>query len=247
MPILSRTTADKINQIANKNRQFQTELETAVSELGRLQKATITGDTDTETLISAQNRVNVLTQTIEAFNRQLAELEAALIVQKASDRKKEIFSKIKLLDGEAEKLGSRFIGYYTDLPNLSFIRFEEMSFMLEKIQVLKFEFSQFIFELLPDVNKLKRQELPELQAKLDDLIAELQSNDCKLSVLRSDKLFSEREYPFDDEYAFKLPYTVMSDWIWNSIRSAKARAEKYGRLSAEVTEKKTGLLSQIFS
>jgi phosphate uptake regulator len=144
-------------------------------------------------------------------------------------RRKEIFSNIKLIDDEAEKVGSRFIELYSDVENLSYSRFAEMSLLLARKDDLKADFSRHIVALIPDVNKLKRHILPEIQSELDNLIVELQK-DCKLSVLRSDKLFTDREYSFDDTQAFKLPENDMDGWIFLSIRSIRRREREKQRM-----------------
>jgi hypothetical protein len=241
MPIKSRTIEEKIKELASRKAQFESELVTANFELKTLQTAIIKGNADTDLLVAAQIKVNTIQQTITAFDSQLAALDADLISQKKLETKKEILSKIQVLDDEAETVISRFLEYYTDLPNLNFIRFEEMAFMLEKIQVLKSEFGSHIFALVPNVNKLKRLDLPELESELNNLLAELKANGCKMSVLRSYKLFSERVYPTDDEHAFRLPDALMSKWIWDSIRTAKERADEHGRYSPpDLPEKKRG-------
>ncbi len=248
MPSKYRLIEEKIKELVSRKLQFENELKEAALSLERVQNAVVKGTADTDALVAAQTRVNAIGQTISVFDSQLHALENDLLVQRQLDAKKDIISKIKVLDTEAETIISLFLEFYTDLPNLNFIRFEEMGFMLEKIQSLKSAFAAHVNELIPNVNRLKRQNLPELENDLDSLITELEVNGCKLSALRATGLFFKYEYATDDDFAFTLPDTPLADWIWLSIRTAKDRADRYGRLSEpDLTEKKTGFFQQIFN
>jgi hypothetical protein len=219
MPVKSRTIQEKITELASRRAQFENELVTASLELERLQSAIVKQTTDTDSVVVAQTKVNVIQQTITAFDLQLAALETDLIAQKSLETKKEIFSKIKVLDDEAEKVGSRFIELYSAIKLLSYIRFVEMAGIIASIEQLKSEFARYIVQLIPDVNQLKRNVLPELENELNDLLAELQKNDCKLSVLRASGLPLRFEYVTDAEHAFRLPENDLKDLIWLSIRT----------------------------
>jgi hypothetical protein len=216
---------EKIKEFASRRAQFESELVTANMELERLQSAIVKGTADTDSLVAAQTRVNAVSQTITAFDSQLAALETDLIYQKSLETKKEIFSKIKVLDDDAEKAGSRFIEFYSDTKNLSYARFAEMASLIAGIADLKADFGRYVTSLIPDVNKLKSYDLPEVQTELDNLISELQ-NTCKLSVLRSDVGFSVFGYPTDSNSAFRLPDVPLSDWIWLSIRRIREREQE---------------------
>jgi F0F1-type ATP synthase membrane subunit b/b' len=241
MPARHRVIEDKIKEIVARKAQFENELKEAGSELERLQNAVVKGTADTDSLVAAQIKVNTIEQTISRFDLQLHALDADLISQKELDRRKEIFSKIKILDDEAEKAGRRFIELYSAIKLLSYARFVEMGLLVANIEKLKSEFGQHISALIPDVNKLKRLDLPELQNELDTLIADLQKNDCKLSVLRASGLFSSREYVTDDDHAFRLPENDLSGWIWLSIRAVREYEQQQNFADAE----KTGMFQRI--
>ncbi len=241
MPIKSRMIDEKIKELASRKAQFESELVTASLELERLQSAVVKGTADTDSLVAAQTRVNAMSQTISAFDSQLAALDADLISQKKLETKKEVFSKIKVLDDDAEKAGRHFIKLYSDTENLSYARFGEMASLVARIADLKADFGRCVNLLIPNVDKLKSRHSPELETELDNLIAELQ-NICKLSVLRSDTGFSARSYPTDSDSAFRLPNVPLSDWIWTSIRRIREREQE--KLT---TEKKTGFFQQMFN
>lgn len=243
MPIKSRMIEEKINELSNRKLQLQTELETARIELKTAENAIIKGVSDTDALVSIQTRINVIEQTLIRFDSNIAALEAELIAQKNLERKREIFKKIKPLDDEAEKAGNRFIELYTDIENLSYARFAEMSSLITRIADLKAEFGRHIQTLIPEVNSLKSRHLPELEMQSNRLIAELE-NICKLRVLRSGQTFSHFQYVTDDDYIFRLPESDLSDWIWSSIRVIRKREQLKQRDLPEI--EKTGFLSKIF-
>jgi DNA repair exonuclease SbcCD ATPase subunit len=224
---------EKLKEVSDRKRQFEDELKTAALDLETLQKAVIKGTASTDALVAAQTRVNAISQTISAFDSQLAALDADLIAQKKLETKKEIFSKIKVLDDDAEKAGRHFIELYSDTENLSYARFAEMASLAAGIADLKADFGRFVGSLVPNVDKLKSRDLPEVQTELDNLIGELQ-NICELRVLRSDS-FSNRSYPTDSDSAFRLPAVPLSDWIWTSIRRIREREQE-----KPTPEKKTG-------
>ncbi len=234
MPIKSRMIEEKIKELASRKAQFENELESANLELERLQSAIVKGTADTDTLVAAQTKVNVIQQTIAAFESQFHALDADLVAQKNLEMKKEVFSKIKILDDDAEKAGRHFIKLYSDTESLSYARFAEMASICARIADLKADFGRCVNSLIPNVDKLKSRHSPELETELNDLISELQ-NTCKLSVLRSDVGFSARSYPTDSDSAFRLPNVPLSDWIWTSIRRIREREQE--KLT---TEKKTG-------
>jgi hypothetical protein len=242
MPVKSRMIEEKINEILSRKTQFESELKEAGSELERLQNAVVKGTADTDSLVAVQIKVNTIEQTISRFDSQLHALGADLIVQRDLEKRKEIFSKIKLLDDEAEQNGIRFTGLYTDIESLSYVRFVEMSALLAKIAGLRAEFGRYVAALIPNVYKLKSRDMPELRSELDNLIAELQ-NTCRLSVLRSDGLFDDRAYVTDDGYAFRLPENDLGEWIWLSIRVIREREQQKQR-GLPVTEK-AGFFSKV--
>jgi hypothetical protein len=225
MPIKSRMIEEKIKEVSDRKRQFEDELKTAALDLETLQKQVIKGTANTDALVTAQIKVNTIEQTIKAFDLQLHTLEADLISQKKLETKREIFSKIKLLDDDAEKAGRHFIKLYSDTENLSYARFAEMSSLAAGIADLKADFGRYVDLLVPGAYKLKSLDLPEVRAELDNLIGELQ-NICELSVLRSDSGFSARSYATDSDSAFRLPAAPLSDWIWLSIRRIREREQE---------------------
>ncbi len=237
MPSRSRTIQEKITELASRKAQFESELESANLELERLQIATVKGTANTDALVTAQIKVNTIEQTIKAFDLQLAALDADLIAQKNLETKKEIFSKIKVLDEDAEKAGRRFIELFSDVEKLSYLRFVEMFLLCATIADLKFQFGTHVNSLIPDSYKLKHRNLPEVQSELDAVIAELE-NTCKLSVLRSDVGFSDRSYATDSDSAFRLPDNDLGRLIWQSIRAFGEHHQGKARLS--IPEKKTG-------
>ncbi len=225
MPSRSRIIDEKIKQIVSRKAQFENELKEAGLELERLQKAVVKGTVSTDALVAAQIKLNTIEQTISAFNSQIQTLETDLISQKKLETKKEIFSKIKVLDDDAEKAGRHFIKLYSDTENLSYARFAEMSSLAAGIADLKADFGRYVDLLVPGAYKLKSLDLPEVRAELDNLIGELQ-NICELSVLRSDSGFSARSYATDSDSAFRLPAVPLSDWIWLSIRRIREREQE---------------------
>ncbi len=237
MPSRSRMIDEKIKQIVSRKAQFENELKEAGLELERLQNAAVKRTTDTDSITAAHTKVNAIQQTISAFDLQIAALDADLISQKKLETKKEIFSKIKLLDDDAEKAGKRLIELFPDIENLSYSRCVEMFSLRATIADLKFEFGSHISALLPDVNKLKSRDLPEVQSELDAVIAELE-NTCKLAVLRSDVGLSDRSYATDDQHAFRLPDNDLGSLVWLLIRTFGEREQEKARLS--MPEKKTG-------
>jgi hypothetical protein len=241
MPIKSRMIEEKLNEVSDRKRQFEDELQTAALDLETLQKQVIKGTANTDALVTAQIKLNTIEQTIKAFDLQLAALDADLIAQKNLETKKEIFLKIKVLDDDAERAGKRFAELFPDIENLSYSRCVEMFSLRATIADLKFEFGSHIFALLPDVNKLKSRDLPELQSELDAVIAELE-NTCKLAVLRSDVGLSDRSYATDDQHAFRLPDNDLGGLVWSLIRTFGEREQEKARLS--IPEKKTGFWSR---
>jgi hypothetical protein len=235
---------EKFKELSDRKAQFEDELKTAALELEATQKAVIKGTANTDALVAAQIKVNTIEQTIRAFDLQLHTLETDLISQKALETRKEIFSKIKFLDDDAERAGKHFIKLYSDTENLSYARFAEMSSVAAEIADLKFQFVTHVNSLIPDASKLKHRNLPEVQTELDNLIGELQDS-CSLGVLRSDCGFCERIYVTDSDSAYRLPSVPLSDWIWTSIRRIREREREKDRLS--MPEKKTGFFSQIFN
>ncbi len=244
MPIKSRMIEEKLKEVSDRKRQFEDELKTAALELETLQKAVIKGNADTNALVTAQIKVNTIEQTISAFDSQIHALDADLISQKSLETKKEIFSKIKVLDDDAEKDGRHFIKLYSDTENLSYARFAEMASLAARIADLKFQFATHVNSLIPDAPKLKHRNLPDIETELNSLIAELQ-NTCELGVLRSDCGFSERDYATDSDSAYRLPTVPLSDWIWLSIRRIREREREKDRLL--MPEKKTGFFQQMFN
>jgi predicted nucleic acid-binding Zn-ribbon protein len=242
MPVKSRMIEEKRNEIANRKSNFESELEAVRLELQTAQSGVVKGTTDIDSLISIQTRVNVVEQTITALGSQIDALEADLVAQKGLETKREIFSKIKVLDDTAEKAGSRFIELYTDIESVSYARFVEMSALLARIADLKSEFGRYVVTLIPNVNKLKSRDMPELRSELDNLITELK-NTCRLSVLRSDRLFSDRAFVTDDDHAFRLPENDLGKWIWLSIRVIREREQQKQR-GLPVTEK-AGFFSKV--
>jgi predicted nucleic acid-binding Zn-ribbon protein len=232
---------EKLKEVSDRKSQFEDELKTAALELETLQKAVIKGTANTDALVTAQVKVNTIEQTIRAFDLQLHTLETDLIAQKNLETKKEIFSKIKVLDDDAEKAGRHFIKLYSDTENLSYARFAEMASLAARIADLKADFGRFVNSLIPNVDKLKHRDLPDIETELSSLIAELQ-NSCKLGVLRSDSGFSERDYATDSDSAFRLPDVPLSDWIWLSIRRVRERERE-----KSTTEKKTGFFQKMFN
>ncbi len=226
MPIKSRMIEEKIKEAVNRKTQFENELKEAGSALERLQNAVVKGTADTDSLVAAQIKVNTIEQTISVVDSRLAALDADLIVHRNLEKKREILSKIKLLDDEAEKAGRRFIELYATPEELKLGCFSEMARIIASIEGLKFEFARYVAELIPGVNSLKSRHSPELENELNNLIAELQSNHCKLSVLRASGLSLQRKYVTDDDYAFSLPENAVSGWIWLSIRVVKEREQK---------------------
>jgi chaperonin cofactor prefoldin len=217
---------EKIKEAVNRKTQFENELKEAGSALERLQNAVVKGTADTDSLVAAQIKVNTIEQTISVVDSRLAALDADLIVHRNLEKKREILSKIKLLDDEAEKAGRRFIELYATPEELKLGCFSEMARIIASIEGLKFEFARYVAELIPGVNSLKSRHSPELENELNNLIAELQSNHCKLSVLRASGLSLQRKYVTDDDYAFSLPENAVSGWIWLSIRVVKEREQK---------------------
>ncbi len=226
MPIKSRMIEEKIKETVNRKTQFENELKEARSALERLQNAVVKGTADTDSLVAAQIKVNTIEQTISVVDSRLAALDADLIVYKNLEKKREILSKIKLLDDEAEKAGRRFIELYATPEELKLGCFSEMARIIASIEGLKFEFARYVAELIPGVNSLKSRHSPELENELNTLIADLKSNHCKLSVLRASGLSLQRKYVTDDDYAFSLPENAVSGWIWLSIRVVKEREQK---------------------
>jgi hypothetical protein len=226
MPIKSRMIEEKIKETVARKAQFENELKEAGLALERLQNAVVKGTADTETLVAAQIKVNTIEQTISVVDSRLAALDADLTVHRNLEKKREILSKIKLLDDEAEKAGRRFIELYATPEELKLGCFSEMARIIASIEGFKFEFARYVAELIPGVNSLKSQVLPELENELNTLIADLKSNHCKLSVLRASGLSLQRKYVTDDDYAFSLPENAVSGWIWLSIRVVKEREQK---------------------
>ncbi len=222
MPIKSRMIEEKLKEVSDRKMQFEDELKTAALELEATQKAVIKGTANTDALVTAQIKVNTIEQTIKAFDLQLHTLETDLISQKKLEMKKEIFSKIKVLDDDAEKAGKHFVKLYSDTENLSYARFAEMASLAAGIADLKADFGNHVSSLIPNVDKLKSRHSPELETELNILIDELQ-NICSLRVLRSDCGFSERDYATDSDSAYRLPTVPLSDWIWTSIRRIRDR------------------------
>jgi DNA anti-recombination protein RmuC len=243
MPAKYRLIEEKIKEILSRKTQFESELKEAGSELERLQNAVVKGTADTDSLVAVQIKVNAIEQTVRTFNLQLQALDADLIVHRQLEKKKEIFSKIKALDDQAEKAGNRFIELYSDVEQLNYARFAEMGLLVASIEKLKFEFGQHIGNLIPNVNKLKSRNLPELENELHNLIVELKANHCKLSVLRASGLFSSREYITDDDHAFRFVENDLNGWIWLSIRAVREREQQRNFAGAE----KTGILGRILS
>jgi hypothetical protein len=244
MPSRIRIIDEKIKQIVSRKAQFENELKEAGLELERLQIAIVKGTADSDSLVAPTIKVNTIEQTIKAFDLQLAALDADLIAQKKLETKKEIFLKIKVLDDDAERAGKRLIELFPDIENLSYSRCVEMFSLRATIADLKFEFGSHIFALLPDVNKLKSRDLPELQSELDAVIAELE-NTCKLAVLRSDVGLSDRSYATDDQHAFRLPDNDLGSLVWLLIRTFGEREQEKARLS--IPEKKTSFFRQMFN
>jgi hypothetical protein len=226
MPIKSRMIEEKIKETVARKAQFENELKEAGLALERLQNAVVKGTADTETLVAAQIKVNTIEQTISVVDSRLAALDADLTVHRNLEKKREILSKIKLLDDEAEKAGRRFIELYATPEELKLGCFSEMARIIASIEGLKFEFARYVAELIPGVNSLKSRHLPELENELNNLIDDLKSNHCKLSVLRASGLSLQRKYVTDDDYEFPLPENAVSGWIWLSIRVAKEREQK---------------------
>jgi hypothetical protein len=222
---------EKIKETVNRKTQFENELKEARSALERLQNAVVKGTADTDSLVAAQSRVTAIAQTIGTFDSKLAALDADLTVHRNLEKKREILSKIKLLDDEAEKAGRRFIELFATPEELKLGCFSEMARIIASIEGLKFEFARYVAELIPGVNSLKSRHLPELENELNNLIADLKSNHCQLSFLRASGLSLQRKYVTDDDSAFPLPENPVSDWIWLSIRVAKEREEKRANLN----------------
>jgi hypothetical protein len=244
MPIKSRMLEEKLKEVSDRKRQFEDELKTAALDLETLQKQVIKGTADSDSLVAPTIKVNTIEQTIKAFDLQLHTLEADLISQKKLETKREIFSKIKLLDDDAERAGKHFIKLYSDTENLSYARFAEMSLLAAEIADLKADFGRCVDLLIPGAYKLKSLDLPEVRAELDAVIGELE-NTCKLSVLRSDSGFSSRSYATDSDSAFRLPDVPLSDWILLGIRRIREREQEKERFP--MPEKKTGFFQQIFN
>ncbi len=243
MPIKSRMIEEKFKELSDRKGQFENELKTAALDLETLQKQVIKGTASTDSLVTVQIKVNTIEQTIRAFDLQLHTLETDLISQNALEKRKEIFSKIKALDDEAERNGFRFSELYTNPEQLKLGNFSEMGRIAANIEKLKFEFAQHLAALIPNLQQLKRRVLPELENELKNLIAELQSNHCKLSVLRATGLSLQRKYVTDDDYAFRLPKIAAEDWIWLSIRVAKELEQE--RQSSYDDSEKTGMFQRI--
>ncbi len=261
MPVRSRMIKQEIEANADSKMRLEEELKEANSELERLQKAILKGTANTDALVAAQIKVNTIQQTITVFDSQFDALVADLIVQRQLERRKEIFSKISLLDDEAEKLGNRFTELYAAVEQLSYARFAEMASIIANIEKLKAEFGRHIVELIPNVSQLKSRILPEVEHALNNTIAELQENHCKLSVLRATGLGLRREYPTDLENAFRLPTNALDVWIWVSIRAvrenelqkqqipptAKHNGSSAMEESSATEAEKTGFFQRIFS
>jgi hypothetical protein len=230
-----------LKEVSDRKSQFEDELKTAALDLEATQKAVIKGTANTDALVTAQIKVNTIEQTIKAFDLELHTLETDLISQKKLEMKKEIFSKIKVLDDDAEKAGKHFVKLYSDTENLSYARFAEMASICARIADLKADFGRFVGSLIPNVDKLKSRHSPELETELNILIDELQ-NICNLGVLRSDVGFSERDYATDSDSAYRLPTVPLSDWIWTSIRRIRERERE-----KSTTEKKTSFFQQLFN
>ncbi len=245
MPRKFRLIESEIKEIAARKTQFESELTEAGSDLERLQISVVKGTVGTDSFASAQMRVNAIEQMISVVDSRLAALDADLILYRNLEKKREIISKIKLLDDEAEKLGSRFFSLYSNVEKLTYVCFAEMALIIARQSELKTEFGSFIFKLIPGANELKYKVLPQLQLELDNLIAELQDNHCKLSVLRASKVFSSHSYPMDSEHAFRLPEIDSrdSEWIWSSIRFVRERE----RMRNFAVVEKTGIFQKIFS
>jgi hypothetical protein len=222
---------EKIKETVARKAQFENELKEAGLALERLQNAVVKGTADTETLVAAQIKVNTIEQTISVVDSRLAALDADLTVHRNLEKKREIFSKIKLLDDEAEKAGRRLFELFATPEELKLGCFSEIARIIASIEGLKFEFARYVAELIPNVNSLKSRHLPELENELNNLIAELKSNHCKLSVLRATGLSLQRKYVTDDDSAFSLPENAVSGWIWLSVRVAKERDEKRANLN----------------
>jgi hypothetical protein len=229
MPVKYRLIENEIKEIVARKAQFENELKEARYALERLQISVVKGTAETDTLVAAQIKVNTIEQTISVVDSRLTALEADLIVYKNLEKRKEIFSKIKLLDDEAEKAGRRLFELFARPEELKLGCFSEIARIIASIEGLKFEFARYVAELIPGVNSLKSKVLPEKQSELDNLIADLKSNHCKLSVLRATGLSLQRKYVTDDDSAFSLPENAVSGWIWLSVRVAKERDQKRAR------------------
>jgi chromosome segregation ATPase len=238
MPRKFRLIENEIKEIVARKAQFENELCEARSALERLQIGVVKGTADTETLVAAQSRVTAIAQTIGTFDSKLAALDADLTVHRNLEKKREISSKIKLLDEEAEKAGRRLFELFATPEELKLGCFSEIARIIASIEGLKFEFARYVAELIPNVNSLKSRHLPELENELNNLIADLKSNHCQLSVLRATGLSLQRKYVTDDDSAFSLPENAVSGWIWLSVRVAKERDEKRAR--RDDTENGTG-------
>lgn len=222
MPIKSRIIEEKLKQTIERNNQFRDELSNAGLELESLYKAVVKGTADTDAIVSTQTRINVIEQTISRFDLEIVALEADLVEQKRVEAKRLTFQNIKILDDEAEKLGSRFIKLYSEAESLNYARFAEMSLILFRIDDLRAKFNSQIHVLIPNANRIKTKDLPALQSELDDLLTDLQK-DCKLGALRSTMLASDARYVADNDYALQFPKNDLNKWIWESIRIIRHR------------------------
>lgn len=227
MPEKSRILQQKLDDFTKRKVGFETELQNAVSELEKLQGLVMIGKANLDSLTNQQVKVNTINQTIARIEFEIGEIEKEIISEQWFEKRRRVIREVLKLDQDAEQAGNRFIKLYSDVENLSFSRFLELSKLRSEIVFLKQEFYKLVMSLFPSVQMLLSHDRPELQAQIDEFLAELTANGCILRVLRCTN-FNFRDYATDNFNSSFLPENPLSDWIWLSVDRIESFKKKNG-------------------
>jgi hypothetical protein len=223
MPEKFRLIEEKIEVLNAKRSEMVSELETVKSSTA----------TDNEILINHQMRIGAIERIIADFDAQLSVLESELIAEKVVKSRRKIIQESIEIDRRAESLGEKFLSIWLS-ENPSYSDICDLLSIRREIIELRQEFHQKLRLLFPNVQRLLREKLPELQASTDAFFDELRASGAVLSIIRSDA-FSDFRYATDLN-VFVLPETMLSGWIRQSLPIVEAIETEKKRASQSEVE-----------